>query len=95
MAGVLGDVVTRPVTVTGDPAEAILRERDEDQYLTLINPNLKNPSRLTIHLTERFTRAVDRGVERGFAVPLRDEGEGSTFDLTLAPGEGTVVALSR
>ena len=50
-------------------------------------------SQATIHLAGTYRLAVDRGIERGFAVPLRKEGAGQAFDIVLAHGEGTMIDL--
>ena len=81
------------VWATGDPIEIVVRQDANRLHVVLINPNVKSPACVTIHLAGVYRLALDRGIERGFAVPLRKDGAGQAFDITLAPGEGTVISL--
>jgi len=84
-------VAPRRVWATGAPVEIVLRQSEGHLHITLINPDVRREARLTVYLARPCGLAVDRGIERGFAVPLRDHGSGQAFDITLAPGEGTLI----
>ena len=71
----------------------VVRQKQNTRNVTLINPSTKEPAQVTVHLQDKASAAIDRGIERGFALPLRNEGDSSAFDITLMPGEGTVVCL--
>ncbi|MCH2115704.1 MAG: beta-galactosidase trimerization domain-containing protein [Pirellulales bacterium] len=87
--------VKRPAWASGTPLEIVMHEGGDRMHLTLINPDLYSEARATIHLAGTYRLAVDRGIERGFAVPLRKEGAGQAFDIVLAHGEGTMIDLLR
>ena len=87
--------VERLAWARGSGVEIVAHEGDEQLHLTLINPDLDSEARATIHLAGTYRLAVDRGIERGFAVPLRKEGAGQAFDIVLAHGEGTMISLQR
>lgn len=69
----------------------VLRQGEGRVHMTLINPDVKRTARVTIHLARRCHLAVDHGIERGFAVPLRDDDRDQEFDIMLASGEGTLI----
>ena len=77
----------------GAELEMVLREDTEGLHMVLINPSSKEPAEATIHLAQDYQSAVDRGIEGGFPVPLRKERNGQVFDVSLAPGEGTMIDL--
>ncbi|MAG16694.1 MAG: hypothetical protein CMJ21_01335 [Phycisphaerae bacterium] len=83
----------RDVWVTGDVLELVPRRNDAATFLTLINPNLRHASRSKVHMRGRIERAIDRGIEGGFPVPLSRTPDGTSFEIVLAPGEGTLIAL--
>jgi hypothetical protein len=62
-------------------------------YVTLINYDKDNWTRATINLADRYTCAVDRGIEKGIPVSLKERGSIQFFRTILAPGEGTVIEL--
>ena len=72
----------------------VLHQKNSRLHMVLINPNVKERACATIHLSGTYSLAVDRGIEGGFAVPLRRDGQGQAFDVTLAPGEGTMIVLT-
>ena len=90
----LGQTVSRRVWASGAPVEIIVRQREATTYVTVVNPDVRRPAQATVHLARIAQTGLDRGLERGFPVPLRREGPGSEFDVSLAPGEGTVVELT-
>ena len=63
-------------------------------YVILINPSPRTAAEARIHLAAHYRLAVDRGIEGGFVVPLRVEGGHQVFDISLAPGEGTLIQLT-
>ena len=85
--------VPRQAWTTGSSVEMIVRQDQRARHVTLINPSAKQTAQVTVHLRAKANQAIDRGIERGFALPVRDEGETSAFDVTLMPGEGTVISL--
>jgi hypothetical protein len=91
----LDEFAPRRAWAEGAPIEMVLREKGNQLFVVLINPSPLNFATVTIHLAEKFRTAVDRGIEHGFPVPLRAAGKHQRFDLTLAPGEGTVVVLRK
>ncbi|MCC7517581.1 MAG: beta-galactosidase trimerization domain-containing protein [Verrucomicrobiae bacterium] len=91
----LDQAAPRRAWTEGAPMEMVLREKGHQLDVVLINPNPLHPARATIHLADGYRSAVDRGVERGFPVPLRKTDRGQAFDITLAPGAGTVLVLTR
>ncbi len=88
----LDQAAPRRVWIEGAPIEMVLREQGQRLYVVLINPSPISTATAIIHLAGKFRSAVDRGIERGFPVPLRN---GQAFDITLAPGEGTVIGLTK
>ena len=85
--------VPRLAWASGSPVDVIIRQGSDRVYLTLINPSLSGQAKATINLAGLYNLAIDRGVERGFAVPLRKDNLRQAFDITLAPGEGTLIEL--
>jgi hypothetical protein len=85
--------VPRLAWASGSPVDVIVRQGSDRVYLTLINPSLSGQAKATINLAGLYNLAIDRGVERGFAVPLRKDNLRQAFDITLAPGEGTLIEL--
>jgi len=83
----------REAWADGAELEMVLRRDDKALHITLINPNVKETAQTTIRIARRYTQAVDRGIEGGFPVPLRADNTGQAFDISLAPGEGTVIDL--
>jgi hypothetical protein len=83
----------RAAWAEGAELEMNLRQSGNVLHVTLINPDLKAAVKATIRLAARYQKAVDRGVEGGFPVPLREKEAGQAFDIWLAPGEGTMVDL--
>ena len=91
---VLARTASRRAWATGPPVELIVREREATTYVTVLNPDVRRTALATVHLSRAAQRGLDRGLERGFPVPLRNEGAGSAFDVKLAPGEGTLIELT-
>ena len=89
----LDQVAPRAAWAEGAELEMVLRRDDKALHLTLINPNVKEIAHATIHVTGHYGQVVDRGIEGGFPIPLREENTGQAFDISLAPGEGTLIAL--
>ena len=87
--------VPRLAWASGAGLEIIAHEDGDQLHLTLINPDVYSEARATIHLAGSYRLAVDRGIERGFAVPLRKEHSGQAFDIVLAHGEGTMIDLVK
>ena len=85
--------VPRLAWASGSPVDVIVRQGSDRVYLTLINPSLSGQAKATINLAGLYNLAIDRGIERGFAVPLRKDNLRQAFDITLAPGEGTLIEL--
>jgi len=85
----------RGVWSSGDAVEVVVRKNEERTYVVVLNPSETQAARTTVHLAGAYRLAVDRGIERGFPVPLRKEQAGQAFDITLAPGEGTVIELTQ
>jgi len=83
----------RRVQVDGGTVEMILRENRKGLYVTLINPHVHDSAVVTVQIVGSYETAIDRGIEGGFSVPLEREGGKTIFDISLAPGEGTVVEL--
>ena len=83
----------RMAWMEGDPFEMVLRRKGSRYYMVLINPSSQKPASGRVRLAKRFRAAIDRGIEGGFPIPLRDDGAGQEFDLSLAPGEGTMIEL--
>ncbi len=90
----LDSAAPRTAWAEGDELEIVLREKENQLYAVLINPSVKDPARATIHFSRSYGLAVDRGIEGGFAAPLRQDGQEQALDLALAPGEGTVIVLT-
>jgi hypothetical protein len=91
----LDEAAPRRAWAEGAPLEMALRERGKQLYVVLINPESRQPATATVHLAGTFRDAVDRGIDRGFPVSLRTSGKGQAFDIVLAPGEGTVIVLTK
>ncbi len=89
----LDQAAPRAVWSDGAELEMVLRRGDKALHVTLINPNVKEMGQATIRLANRYAQAVDRGIEGGFPIPLREEGTGQVFDIWLAPGEGSMIDL--
>jgi hypothetical protein len=83
----------RSIWTTGSPAEMVVRQDQRGRHITLINPSAQQPAQITVHLRDKAGMGIDRGIERGFPLPIRDEGETRAFDIALMPGEGTVISL--
>ena len=71
----------------------ILRVDQDRLHMVLINPSSLRPAKARVHLRESYRMAIDRGVERGFAVPLNEHDGRQVFDIELASGEGTMIDL--
>jgi len=93
----LDQAAPRRAWVEGAELEMVLREKGRQLYVVLINPypHPQQDAAGIVHLAGKFRSAVDRGIEGGFPVPLRSEGRGQAFDIALAPGEGTVIILTK
>ena len=85
--------VSRLAWASGSPVEMVIRKSGDRLHLTLINGNLSGQAKATIHLAGFYRLAVDRGIERGFVVPLHKDNQGQTFDIAMAPGEGTMIEM--
>ena len=84
----------REAWATGSELEMVLRRDGTGVYVILINPSPRTAAEARIHLAAHYRLAVDRGIEGGFVVPLRVEGGHQVFDISLAPGEGTLIQLT-
>jgi len=89
----LDQAAPRAAWVEGAEIEMVLRQDNKALHMILINPSSRETAEATIHLARFYTKAVDRGIEGGFPVPLRADNSGQAFDIWLAPGEGTVIDL--
>ena len=83
----------RRVRIDGGTMEMILRENRDGLYITLINPHVHDTASATAHVEGNYEMAIDRGIEGGILIPLERKDGRTSFDISLAPGEGTVVGL--
>ncbi len=70
----LDQAAPRAAWAEGAELEMNLRQSGNVLHVTLINPDLQATVKATIRLAARYQKAVDRGVEGGFPVPLREKG---------------------
>ena len=83
----------RRVWVEGAQLEMVARGTDRRWHVVLINPSSSRPAEARICLARPCRRAVDRGIEGGFPIPVQTAERGEYFDTVLAPGEGTMVQI--
>lgn len=83
----------RRVRVEGSTLEVILRENRDGLYVTLINPHVHDTATATVHVDGSYKWAIDRGIEGGVPVPHERNDGMTNFNISLAPGEGTLIEL--
>ena len=80
----------------GGPLHSLVREDARGvRYLCVINPDSAKPIDSRVVLDGRYARVTDLGIDGGFPVPVSLEGQTTTIPIRLAPGEGTVLGLTR
>ena len=85
-----------PVSVDTQDFELTLHQGEAAQrYLCVLNRNMDAVVEEVVSLRGAFTQGVDLDVDGGFPVAFRHEDGATLFDLRLAPGEFTVLALSK
>jgi hypothetical protein len=94
MLALLGKAAPRDIWLEGDALELVVRSGRGHSFLTLINPSSNHAATTRVRLAKPPREALDRGIEGGFAVPVRSDATGAYFDLVLAPGEGTLIQLT-
>jgi len=91
--------IGRPTAESGRHGfEMVAREDGGGQrYLFITNPSLRETIADDVTVDRAYSRVIDLGISKEFAVPIaeRAEGEGAwtRFRVRLAPGEGTVLKL--
>jgi hypothetical protein len=100
----IGDSITRQLLdenapryayVSGSELEVIIRKNDKNNivHLILINPDSERAANSTVYVREKFMSAIDRGIEGGFPVPLNSTNNGNSFNISLQPGDATIIDL--
>lgn len=87
------EAAPRWVWSEGSPVELVTRVNNGIVHLTVINADTQKSARSTLRIARPARLAIDRGIERGFAVPMRRMNDSAAVDVFLQPGEGTIISL--
>ena len=71
------------------------RESDKYFYLFINNPAYYDAKEDTVIVARKYRQAFDLGGNYAFPIKTKTSGDSTSFDLRLAPGEGTVIRLEK
>ncbi len=83
----------RPVADDANGLEMVFREAGDRRYLCVLNPNLDDRVTTTVRLRGAWRSVTDLDCDGGYPVPAKVAGQVTSFPLTMAPGEVTILRL--
>ncbi|MAE64444.1 MAG: hypothetical protein CMJ18_09255 [Phycisphaeraceae bacterium] len=91
----LQDCTRRKAWVTEGNIEMVLRRKDEDGplYMSLLNWNYRAAQETRVNVRGAYPDVMDLTLGEGFPVEATVEGDRTSFEVRLGPGEGVMLAL--